>query len=110
MAAAKAKLRAAVISDEMRKSILSDRISHLFPTCTLSSGVWRRWGSTTTARKECRSPWCEGKLKVLIMNSAICILFASSGMCIMGNRTRGSCTGPSHLNAFLQSQQGKATE
>ena len=37
VAAAKAKLRAAVISDEMRKSILSNRLFPSLPACTLSS-------------------------------------------------------------------------
>ena len=51
VAAAKAKLRAAVISDEMRKSILSNRLSHLFLLVLLSSGIWRTWGEHNDSKE-----------------------------------------------------------
>ena len=66
VAAAKVKLRAAVISDEMRKSIFVEPYFPSLPACTLSSSIWRSWRSATTARKEFRIPWCEGKLKPMI--------------------------------------------
>ena len=87
VAAPKIKLRAAVISDEMRKSILSVRISHLFLCLpyTLSSSILEELKvSKTTAWKYLRIPWRGEKLKVQITNSAICVV-----VCFFGNVHNG---------------------
>lgn len=87
MAAAKAKLRAAVISDENEKV---DLVEPSFPisSClhSIVIEIGRSWGSTTTVRKELHIPWCEGKLtKTHHLQIALSVLF----VCFFGNVHNG---------------------